>query len=1123
MNKLFLQAVIWFGIVSTVLAADPISGNDYTLPGQISEKTSIGPHNTTRTMSSGVVVTSTADVTVLTGRAVFSVGTRIAAGAGLQIKLIPYFPSLAKALRSTVNNQYIDLKVAPVIGYGSSQVTYTWVAYDANGNKLTSMTINGNGTSLSNNIFAQIADTSNVYKVIVTATTPGGTYNYMTYYVQPTQLVDFTAKILDTSGWTMSLKCTVVGADRYSKPSSGFIVGIGHAPSKDNPDDEVWKGSFDSNGCFSSTYVPPSNRIGSVLYIQPFATLKSGLVIYGRVAIVDTSGATPIAIDVGNSVSSQTVPPCLNYLQYLVDRSIVDEADVIGPPPSEYDVPVISTSSTAVNIATRAISLQDFDPAVQINYPAQFRLPGSEQAVLDVGHTVLSTMAAALTAIKLSPALSDLAEDQNFSLDNMFSNSLLYHIYSFNYLGADFVENPLLVMPISRTDIRAYCSSGHGPILGNENLALQFNEPEVRIQFEQMSRTDISESNGNPIHVNGMKALIPYGDSVVNINQIKYMIGQTYRPVLVNVVYPERDSAFCDLYRNNQYVFVPEMPMLPLAMKKSMVIVGYDDGVSRFNFRQTPSRDGAWILRNNGTADDSMVYLSYSDAAIADFVFSRPCVFDVEYNSTDGLSAYQNQPYIYQHCNYGAIVQTGYDVQANAGNVLSTSVGSVYNVYHQPDSQADVGAAAARTVLLYVKGVRFTTETINTTLNLKISTSNAPLVPGTFRASPDLSNTINDEALTPRTFSMTGTHTWNLQHAVHLPTDANDYRAPLYFSIVCDFTTGVPTNSVRYAIQTGEVATLQDNIFGGLSLDSLNIYTLGAPNRANNDRLTILGGSFVRWTTQNGGVGPWYDTNRNFNNQPVEGRIHRLVDLKAITQEVYPLNQILERLKARELGTIRIGGTKSINRSAFRSMLPSNAVPYAGVSVTTTQPANNPQHDDLLDPSTAMIVYPEAGGDTAADDYEFEFPSKLGQVYYVTPFDDYGDFKIWGETITVTNNDSLPYVPATVSINNITVTPDTNAGDSILDVVKVDVSYQSPPSGTPVVDSVGVWFYPSNSDFDIPDEEKTSNPQQGTVYSDYFNVYAGATYGYFIPYIVVAGTWIFGNQVYAPFPPSSNN
>ena len=76
-------------------------------------------------------------------------------------------------------------------------------------------------------------------------------------------------------------------------------------------------------------------------------------------------------------------------------------------------------------------------------------------------------------------------------------------------------------------------------------------------------------------------------------------------------------------YKNGSSYYCPSV----YAENHAVVIIGWDDNYSKYNFRQTPKGDGAWIIKNSwgtGTGDNGYFYVSYYDDGIAKSDSSSP-------------------------------------------------------------------------------------------------------------------------------------------------------------------------------------------------------------------------------------------------------------------------------------------------------------------------------------------------------------------------------------------------------------------------------------------------------------------------------------------------------------------
>ena len=136
-------------------------------------------------------------------------------------------------------------------------------------------------------------------------------------------------------------------------------------------------------------------------------------------------------------------------------------------------------------------------------------------------------------------------------------------------------------------------------------------------------------------------------------------------------MYYEKYSGYEDVFKTNYYYSgsLTDYAGRELAPNHSVTIIGWDDNYSRFNFRNTPAGDGAFIVKNSwgayhNNATDDIVYVSYYDPFISYQFFTS------EYYAENELfdSVYQ-----YDHFGYTA-----------NGAVESQSV--VYATVYQADS-----------------------------------------------------------------------------------------------------------------------------------------------------------------------------------------------------------------------------------------------------------------------------------------------------------------------------------------------------------------------------------------------------------------------------------------------------
>jgi len=91
MRAQILSICLLLALAAISDAVDIGPGEVFTLPARIQGFLDIGPYPIVVTPPGGVEVLPEADLTVRTSQAVFTTGTRVAAGAKVQIKLVTYY------------------------------------------------------------------------------------------------------------------------------------------------------------------------------------------------------------------------------------------------------------------------------------------------------------------------------------------------------------------------------------------------------------------------------------------------------------------------------------------------------------------------------------------------------------------------------------------------------------------------------------------------------------------------------------------------------------------------------------------------------------------------------------------------------------------------------------------------------------------------------------------------------------------------------------------------------------------------------------------------------------------------------------------------------------------------
>ena len=113
----------------------------------------------------------------------------------------------------------------------------------------------------------------------------------------------------------------------------------------------------------------------------------------------------------------------------------------------------------------------------------------------------------------------------------------------------------------------------------------------------------------------------------------------------------------------------------------AITIVGWDDTYSKGNFNATPSRDGAWIIRNSygsSFGDGGYMYVSYDDASLMEIVAYDMVKTSASYDRNyqyDGTGA----PELYYYLPSGTAVSNVYRVKSSTYNEELKAV--AINVY----------------------------------------------------------------------------------------------------------------------------------------------------------------------------------------------------------------------------------------------------------------------------------------------------------------------------------------------------------------------------------------------------------------------------------------------------------
>jgi C1A family cysteine protease len=100
----------------------------------------------------------------------------------------------------------------------------------------------------------------------------------------------------------------------------------------------------------------------------------------------------------------------------------------------------------------------------------------------------------------------------------------------------------------------------------------------------------------------------------------------------------------------------------------AITVVGWDDNYSRYNFKNTPPGDGAYIIKNSWASDwgqNGYFYISYYDAQFGDE--------NVIFRTPQATSVYDN---IYQYDPYGWVYDFGYDTTFGWGANVFTAKGA---------------------------------------------------------------------------------------------------------------------------------------------------------------------------------------------------------------------------------------------------------------------------------------------------------------------------------------------------------------------------------------------------------------------------------------------------------------
>lgn len=165
---------------------------------------------------------------------------------------------------------------------------------------------------------------------------------------------------------------------------------------------------------------------------------------------------------------------------------------------------------------------------------------------------------------------------------------------------------------------------------------------------------------------------------------------QTYGAVQTSL-YMSRATTAEDQPYYNAYFSAYEYPTAE-DPSHDVILVGWDDTVSRFLFRDVPEEDGAWVCQNSwggSFGDDGLFYVSYADATIAGQAIAYTRI-----ESTDNYDRiYQTDP-----CGWQGSLGYGKEMcwfanryEAEEAELLAavgfyaTGTDTTYEIYFQPD------------------------------------------------------------------------------------------------------------------------------------------------------------------------------------------------------------------------------------------------------------------------------------------------------------------------------------------------------------------------------------------------------------------------------------------------------
>ena len=206
----------------------------------------------------------------------------------------------------------------------------------------------------------------------------------------------------------------------------------------------------------------------------------------------------------------------------------------------------------------------------------------------------------------------------DLSENNMKNLLKMYSIYGTSLLDPD--DGGYDMEPIG------YLASGYGPLY--ENMDAYDTD------------SDLSYIMNNPIQVQNIY-FIPARENYLDNNLIKEAI-MKYGGVYTGI----RSSSSLNIYN-------PEVQN----SNHAVVIVGWNDTYSRYNFATTPPGDGAFIIKNSWgthTGNDGYQYVSYYDTVIGGLQFIGDYSnvnFAIDYRNNynyTGIYQYDTVDYVYQ-------------------------------------------------------------------------------------------------------------------------------------------------------------------------------------------------------------------------------------------------------------------------------------------------------------------------------------------------------------------------------------------------------------------------------------------------------------------------------------------